>query len=53
MMRKFTTFITALATNARTRALCEELFQKTKEAVEMDIGPIYHSRLEDENGTQA
>ena len=44
MMRKFTTLI-----NARTRVLCEELFQKAKEVIEVDIGPIYHSGSEDEN----
>ena len=49
MMRKFTTLVTASATNARTRALCEKVFQKAKEAIEMDIGPLYHSGSEDEN----
>ena len=47
MMRKFTTPITASATNPKTRVLCEELFQRAREAVEMDIGPIYHSGTEE------
>ena len=47
MMRKFTTLITASATNPKTRVLCEELFQKAREAVEMEIGPTYHSGAED------
>jgi len=49
MMREFTTLITASTTNARTGALCQELFQKAKETIEMDIGPIYHNGSEDEN----
>jgi len=43
MIRKFTTLITASATNPKTRVSCEELFQRAREAVDMDIGPIYHS----------
>ena len=27
--------------------MCEELFQRAREAVEMDIGPIYHSGTEE------
>ena len=49
MMQKFTKLITASATNARTRALCQDLFQKAKEAIEMDIGPICHNGSKDEN----
>jgi len=48
MMRKFTTLITTSTINPKTRVMCEELFQRAREAVEMHIGPIYHSGT-DEN----
>ena len=46
---KFTTLIIASATKAKTGALCGKLFQKAKEAIEMDMDPIHHSGSEDQN----
>jgi len=34
--------MTNSTTNSKTRVLYEELFQRAKEAAEMNIGPIYH-----------
>ena len=46
LIRKFTALIAISATNPKIRVLCEEVFQKAREVVEMDIGHIYRSGTE-------